>query len=125
MLKQLVDWAESAPERWSRLHKTLLRIYTPCWARVEARDILVAWTAARLAVVNAKRELTRLESLHRLLTVGERHATGARRADMSFWGRAAQNMEAQVPTALASDTQAEELLVAFIRSRQAGRSAAA
>lgn len=118
---QVRAWAGNEPERWKRVHSALLRIYTPAWDRVDARDILVAWAAAWLALIRAKHQLTRLESLQRPLTRRELDAKRARQADMSFWGRLANRLTVQVPTALAEDAEAAKVLVALVNDKHGDR----
>lgn len=115
--RQVSAWAGYEPERWKRVHTALLRIYTPAWDRVDARDILVAWAAAWLALTRAKQELTRLESLQRPLGRRELDAKGGRQADVSFWGRLAHRLTAQAPTALAEDAKAAKVLAALVNSK--------
>lgn len=110
-------WAGNKPERWKRVHTALLRIYTPAWDRVDARDILVAWAAAWLALIRAKHQLTRLESLQRPLTRRELDAKGGRQADVTFWGRLADRLAAQVPTALAQDAEVAKVLLALVNDK--------
>lgn len=114
---QVRAWAGNKPERWKRVHTALLRIYTPVWEHVDGRDILVAWAAACLALTRAKRELTRLEGLQRPLGRRELDAKRARQADMSFWGRLANRLAAQVPTALAEDAKAAKVLAALVNDK--------
>lgn len=112
-----------APDYRERLHRVmsillrLLRIYAPRWEHIDARDLLVAWAAARLALTRAKCELRRYESLRRPLTRRELDAKGGRQADVSFWGRLSQRLETQVPAALAEDAEAKRVLVRFLRGK--------
>lgn len=119
--REVRAWAGNKPERWKRVHTALLRIYTPAWERVDARDILVAWAAACLALTRAKRQLTRLERLQRPLGRRELDAKRARQADMSFWGRLANRLVAQVPTALAEDAEAAKVLAALVNDKHGDR----
>lgn len=116
LVRQVADWAGSDRARWKRLHVALLRIYAPVWDRIDARDILMAWVAARLALVKAREGLARLDSLGLRLTRGERAAKGGRQADVSFWGRLAPRLETQIPAALSQDPEATALLASLLMS---------
>jgi len=118
---QVVKWADNDPKRWQRLHNALLRIYAPTWERIDARDLLVSWTAACLALTRAKRDLKRLERLQHPLTSREIDTKGGRQADVSFWGRLAQRLSAQVPGALTEDMEATKVLVAVIGGKRGER----
>ena len=63
LFSQVAKWATDDPKRWERIRNALLRIYTPKWECINARDVLVAWAAALLALTRAKHELKRLENL--------------------------------------------------------------
>lgn len=111
LLSRVTEWAGDDPKHWQRLHGGLLRIYTPEWEYIDARDILVAWAAAYLALNRAKRELIRLEGLHDHLTRHEIDTKRARKADVTFWGRLVHRLGPQAPVALAQDTKAQKVLV--------------
>ena len=121
MMSQILSWAGSDPKRWGLLHNALLRIYAPKWEHIDARDILVSWTAACLALTRAKRDLKRLERLQHPLTSREVDTKGGRQADVSFWGRLAQRLSAQIPSALTEDIEATKVLVAVIGGKRGQR----
>jgi len=107
---QVITWAGNDPKRWGLLNRALLRIYAPRWERVDARDVLVAWTNAWVAITRAKQRLERLQSLKRHLTWSERNERGGREADISFWGRLTKRLGGQIPAALTQDKVAARLL---------------
>lgn len=115
LAREVSEWADNDSRRWQCLHSALLRMYTPAWERVDARDILVAWAAACLALTRAKRELMRLEN--RGATLRDLDAKMSRQADLSFWGRLADRLAAQAPTALAEDAKAAKVLAALVNSK--------
>ena len=120
LAERVANWAGSDPERWKRVHTAVLRIYAPVWERVDARDILVAWAGAWVALTQAKRELKRLEDLRRPLINRECDAKRGRQADVSFWGRLARRLQAQVPGALADDAEAAKALAALVSKHEVG-----
>jgi hypothetical protein len=96
------------------LHNALLNIYFPSWERIDARDILVSWAAAQLAITSAKRQLKLLQEPQRPLTHGEQISKRAREADISFWGRLSQRLSTQVSVALDQDEKAVKILKSLL-----------
>jgi hypothetical protein len=110
LFNQLIEWAADDPKRWQQLKNTLQKIYAPAWERIDARDILVAWAAAHLALTSARQQLKGLYDLRRPLTGREHIHIRAREADITFWGRLTQRLAGQIPAALSQDTKAAELM---------------
>lgn len=115
LLDRLLAWAGGSAARWVSMRDTLLRTYSPSWERVDARDILVAWLGARVAVAQAQHELERLEQIRRPLTRGEQASKGGRKADISYYGRVAKHLEQRVPMALLADPAAARTIRALTK----------
>lgn len=107
---QVMKWAGDDPKRWRRIHNAFLKIYAPTWERIDARDMLVAWAAAHLAITSAQRRLKDLENLERPLTSREHDSKRAREADMSFWGRLVATMDSKALKALSEDAEATRVI---------------
>ena len=119
VFNQIKAWAGEEPKQWGHLHNALLRIYAPRWERIDARDTLVAWTGAWLALTRAMNQLKRLQTLNRPLTRNELATKGGREADISFYGRLTKRLNEQISAALSNDVEAARLL-AKLCSRRTG-----
>ena len=119
VFSQIMSWAGDDQKRWERIHNSLLRIYAPVWERIDARDTLVAWTGAWLALTRAMNQLKRLQTLNRPLTRNELATKGGREADISFYGRLTKRLNEQISAALSNDVEAARLL-AKLCSRRTG-----
>jgi hypothetical protein len=111
---RIKNWARMDMKRWQRLHGALLQIYAPQWQVIDARDQIVAWAAANLALARAKNGLVRLQNLKRPLSRRESDTQKSLQADMSFWGRLVGHLEAAIPLALLQDDRASVLLLQII-----------
>ena len=107
VLERINAWAGTDPVRWRRVRSALKRGYSPNPYLIDSRDILVGWAAARLALEEAKAQLQTLERIHGPLTKRDMTTIRARQADIGFWGRLVTRLEAQVPSALALDLEAD------------------
>ena len=113
-------WAAGDSIRWKKLHKALLRKYSPQWDVIDARDVVVAWVAAWMALTDAEREIERLNHLRGRVNQREALARDARNADVRFWARVVDQLDSRVLRAFSRDTEALKLVEAFV-SRSARR----
>lgn len=106
LLRQLKFWAGNDPKKWEHIHSTLIQIYTPNWNVIDARDIIIAWTAANVARTHSVAELGRLQNLQRPLSQRETNSKKARKSDISFWTRLVDHLGNNVAHALVLDSKA-------------------
>jgi len=99
---------------WKRVHEGLMRSYAPVWEYIDARDVLVAWSGAGLALNKANREHERLSANTRNITRRQRITIKAREADISFWSRCLSNLSGRAALALEHDDEAVNVLQAFL-----------
>lgn len=106
----VIKWANNTPLRWKSLKSRIIKIYQPVWERIDARDVIVSWIAAHLALPTAEEELEHYNLLRRRLTHNEIIHRNARSADVSFWGRMVKRLDVQVGPALEADAEARQMI---------------
>ena len=104
MLQAINYWAADNLTRWKQIRSVINRGYFPKPYLIDGRDILVAWAAANVALVDANSKLHVLLGLRRRLTTQELVSMAGRRADIGFWGRLVVQLHTRTASAIALDS---------------------
>ena len=92
LLEAVRSWAGADSKRWDRILQGLKRDWSPLgWIPDSPRDLLVAWAAASLRLIEAKSAYEKLAGTRRL-TSPQRAALVSREVDMRFYADLARAM---------------------------------